>query len=76
MGTLAQQAGSLDWGAMIERFGLPLVVLVAILWTGYKGVWVWGSQLRATEDREAEWRELALTGMKITEAISERTRPR
>ena len=59
-----------DWLDLIERFGLPVAIFILILWTGYKRIWVWGAELKASEKREQEWRELALTGTKIAETVA------
>lgn len=59
-----------DWISLIERFGVLVVLLVLILYTGYKRVWVWGYQLRDCETERKEWKDLALTGTKIAETVA------
>lgn len=72
-------AEQVDWFAIVERFGLPVSILVIILYTGYKNVWVWGrhvieqredlrAQLQKMEEEKNEWKHLALAGVKVVEA--------
>lgn len=49
---LAQKLGSI---------GFP-TLLVLILYGSYKGIWVWGYQLRKAETDGAEWKRMALEG--------------
>lgn len=46
----------------------PLVTLLAlILYSGYKGYWVWGTQLEECRKREEEWKDLAKRNMGIAD---------
>lgn len=65
-------ASDLDYAALIERLGLPVVLLVFILFTGFKRYWVWGYQLRDSERRERDWKDMALRGTLIAEKATGR----
>ncbi len=54
---LAQKLGSIGFPAL----------LVLILYGSYKGVWVWGRELRKAELESAEWKSMALRGAKLAE---------
>ena len=60
----------------LSGVGFP-TLLVAILYGSYKRVWVWGVELKRTEERELEWRTMALqaTGLAETSVNIARTRP-
>lgn len=66
-------ADTWDWPTLVERLGLPLVLLIFVLFAGFKRWWVWGYQLRDCEKREREWKELALRGTLIAERTSGRS---
>lgn len=65
-------ASELDWPQLIERLGLPVVLLVFILFTGFKRYWVWGYQLKDAERRELDWKDMALRGTLIAERATGR----
>lgn len=44
-----------------------LGVLIAILYGGFKGWWIWGSEYRKIEDERDVWRNLALRGTDLLE---------
>jgi hypothetical protein len=54
----------------------PLVcVLLLILVTGWKRVWVWGREADSCQKREDEWKEMAMRNMGIADrtlSIAER----
>jgi hypothetical protein len=66
-------ADNFDWPALADRYGILGVILVLVLTTGYKRVWVWGYQLRDAEKREADWKDLALRGTLIAERVTKGT---
>jgi len=41
----------------IQQYGLPVAVLLGILWTNYRQIWLWGWLLQAEEVRHAETRQ-------------------
>ncbi len=43
---------------LIQEGGWLLILLI-VLWTGYKGYWVWGSQLKAAQDERDQWQARA-----------------
>ncbi len=58
------------WLTILERLGFPLAVLLAALYTGARGVWVWGHHHRAMMTELMAWRELAMRlGATTEEAI-------
>lgn len=65
-------ASDLDWPQLIERLGLPVVLLVFVLFTGFKRYWVWGYQLKDAEQREQDWKNMALRGTLIAERATGR----
>jgi hypothetical protein len=65
-------ADAFDWQMVLERFGLPMLGLVVVLYTGYKQVWVWGYQLKEAKQREADWKDMALRGTLIAERATGR----
>jgi hypothetical protein len=42
-------------------------MLILILIGSYKGVWVWGAQLRKTEEESAQWKAMALQAAGLAE---------
>ena len=44
--------------------GFP-ALLALILFTSYKGVWVWGHVFRAERKEKEEWKTFALNGMNL-----------
>ncbi len=44
--------------------GFP-AVLALILYTSYKGIWVWGSVYRKLEAEKNEWKTFALSGTQL-----------
>lgn len=34
--------GVIDWGAALNTFGFPLTALALIIFTGMRGIWIWG----------------------------------
>lgn len=55
-----------DLAQKFSSVGFP-TLLVLILFGSYKGIWVWGFQLRKAETESAEWKAMALQGMRIAE---------
>ena len=53
--------------AFIREFGFPIFVLVVIIGTGARKIWVWGRELSSSEKRESEWREIALRALGVAE---------
>lgn len=70
-----------DIGAMIQQLGLPIFVLLVVIWTGSRGDWVFGWVFRKSlEDIERVgidrdmWRDLALRGTDLAERIADGVR--
>ncbi|MEO8678134.1 MAG: hypothetical protein ABI665_03755 [Vicinamibacterales bacterium] len=42
-------------------------ILIFILIGSYKGVWVWGFQLRKSEEESAQWKAMALQAAGLAE---------
>jgi hypothetical protein len=72
-----------EWLPLIERLGVPLFMLLLLIVTGARGVWVWGYQYRANEKlwrerlesserREADWKQMAVSGTLIAERATGR----
>jgi hypothetical protein len=55
----------LRWVSDLGVIGLLLI----IIWSGHRRLWVWGWQLEAAERREDEWRQMALKGTEIGERV-------
>lgn len=55
------------WGELIKTFGLPTAMLVVILWTGAKEVWVWGKAYRDVKEDRDRLFELALSATDMGE---------
>lgn len=63
---------------IIERVGLPLAMLLFIVWTGHKEYWVFGSvhkrvleQTVEWQKRADKWQELAFKGTRTAERAVE-----
>lgn len=65
-------ASELDWPQLIERLGLPVVLLIFILFAGFKRWWCFGYQLKDAEQREQDWKNMALRGTLIAERATGR----
>lgn len=67
------------FATFVQTLGLPLALLIVVLWTGARGLWVFGhvySELLADRDR---WRDLALKGTDLADSALQSTphrRPR
>lgn len=64
------------FGALIQTLGLPLALLIVVLWTGARGMWVFG---RAFEDMKEDrdwWRTQALKGTDLADSALAATPPR
>ncbi len=54
----------------LSSAGFP-ALLALILYTSYKGVWVWGSAYRAMEREKNEWKSFALGSTQLAkQAVS------
>ena len=42
-------------------------LLIGILYGSYKGIWVWGSQLRRCEEELAQWKGIAMQSIGLAE---------
>jgi hypothetical protein len=65
-----------EFAAFLGQFGLPLTMLVVVLTTGARGIWVWGRELNAAdtratraETRAAEWQAIALKALNVGEKV-------
>lgn len=56
-----------DWVSIFERVGLPLGLLLVILWTGSREVWVWGREKRELREDRDRYRDMALKGVTAAE---------
>lgn len=65
-------ASDYDIPTLIQNFGVPVTLLLVILFGGYKRWWVWGYQLKDAERREADWKDMALRGTLIAERATGR----
>lgn len=74
-----------EWIPVIERLGVPLAILIVLVITGSRGTWVWGyqyrandkswrEQLEASQAREADWKQMAISGTLIAERATGRER--
>lgn len=64
------------FATFVQTLGLPLALLIVVLWTGARGLWVFGhvySELLADRDR---WRDLALKGTDLADSALQATPPR
>jgi hypothetical protein len=56
------------FGTFLQTFGLPLTMLVIVLWTGARGMWVFGrTHDDVVEDRNY-WRAQALKGTELADS--------
>jgi hypothetical protein len=55
-----------------DKAGAILILLIILL-GAVKGWWVTGWQYREAQNRENEWKQLALTGTKLAEQVAQRT---
>jgi hypothetical protein len=69
-----------EFAAFLGQFGLPLTILVVAAITGARGVWVWGRELKAANDRadaaehrSREWQDIALKALNVGEKVVDRT---
>ena len=51
----------LDW---VQRGGVIALLLLVII-SGWKGIWVWGKQLDECEKRGDEWKQMALGNLNL-----------
>lgn len=65
-----------DFLDLAQRVGLPVAILLVILWGGAKGYWVFGWVYRMKERESDFWRELALKGTDLAEKTVEVVRDR
>lgn len=54
---------------LLTNFGFPLAALVIVVATGARGTWVFGRELKASLDREEEWKQIAYQALKIGEKV-------
>jgi hypothetical protein len=68
----------------LAQYGLPLTMLVVVVTTGARGIWVWGRELKAAELRVAEadartvkeerranqWQRIALKALDVGEKVA------
>ena len=57
---------------LLQQFGLPVGMLMIALLTGARGTWVFGRELKASQERETEWRQIALKALNVGERITEK----
>jgi NhaP-type Na+/H+ or K+/H+ antiporter len=57
---------------VLAQYGFPLAALLIVVVTGARKVWVWGWTLRDAEQREAQWREIALKALNVGERVIEK----
>ena len=57
-----------------ERLTL-LSLLVVIIYTGSKKVWVWGYQLLEADARATRWEQIALKALKVGETLADKKDP-
>lgn len=67
-------AGDPTFYELVQSFGLPIAIFIIILFGGYKRWWVWGYQLKDSQQRELDWKEIALRGTLIAERTSSRSK--
>ena len=56
-----------EFAAFLGQFGLPISMLVVVLTTGARGMWVWGRELHKAEAQAVEWRTIALRALNVSE---------
>jgi len=54
---------------LLSEFGLPVGMLMVALITGVRGTWVFGRELKASQQREAEWKSIALRSLNVAERV-------
>ena len=59
----------MDLEQFLREFGLPLTLLVVIVVTGSRGIWVWGRELLAANTRADEWKKIALKSLSAAEKV-------
>jgi len=59
----------MNFDALVQQFGLPVTMLLFALVTGARGTWVFGRELKASEKREEEWKQIAYKSLDIGERV-------
>jgi hypothetical protein len=63
------------FATFVQTLGLPLALLIVVLWTGARGLWVFGKTHNELLEDRNYWRDLALKGTDLADkAVSQRTR--
>lgn len=67
-----------EFSAFLGQFGLPITMLVVVLTTGARGIWVFGRELKAAEAEKElarldakEWRGIALKALNVGEKVAD-----
>lgn len=78
-----------EFAAFLGQFGLPITILVVLVISGSRGIWVWGRELlkayelveyersekeRARAERE-EWKDIALKALNVGEKAVDAVKP-
>jgi hypothetical protein len=63
------------FATFVQTLGLPLALLIVVLWTGARGMWVFGKTHNELLEDRNYWRDLALKGTDLADkAVSQRAR--
>lgn len=49
-----------------------IAILMGVIFTGFKKMWVWGYQLKEAEDRATRWEGIAMRALQVTEKVVEK----
>lgn len=52
---------------LIRTLGLPLAIMIGVLWSGARGMWVFGRSFEDMKEDRDYWRSQALKGTDLTE---------
>jgi hypothetical protein len=63
-----------DWIPLVERFGVPVTMLLVVVLTGARKWWAYGWYVAAVERDRDFWRGLALQGTALAERQQDLTR--
>lgn len=62
--------------SLIQSLGLPLALLIAVLWSGARGMWVFGRTFEDMRDDRDWWREQATRGSDLADKALDAPPPR
>lgn len=67
MGPADPRCPDVTFEQLLSQYGFPLASLAIIIVTGARKTWVWGWALKESQEREAQWRTIALKALNIAE---------